>query len=67
MTNHSPQLSRILRMAEIESDREQSGQIETHHVLIAMCQEGANPGADLLQQNGITLEMLRTLTFKKPQ
>lgn len=54
-------------MAEIESDREQSGQIETHHVLIAMCQEGANPGADLLQQNGITLEMLRTLTFKKPQ
>jgi ATP-dependent Clp protease ATP-binding subunit ClpA len=63
--NFTPQLQRILKMAALEADRDQSGHVGCEHVLCAMAMESANVGADLFQRQGITLQDLRTLNFDK--
>jgi ATP-dependent Clp protease ATP-binding subunit ClpA len=62
--NHTPQLDRILRMAELESERDQSGHVGIEHLLIACFQSGDNVGYEMMQQNGLTLERLRALDFQ---
>lgn len=60
----TPQLSRILQMAEIESDRDQSGHVGVEHLLTAMFQEGGNAGYDLMTTHGLTLDRVRGLDFE---
>ena len=61
----SPQLQRIWRMAEIEAEAQQASGVDVGHVLIAMAQESANPGAAIFQQAGITIDDLRQAKFIK--
>ncbi|MGP8020565.1 MAG: Clp protease N-terminal domain-containing protein [Limisphaerales bacterium] len=63
---YQPQLTRILQMAEIEADRDQSGHVGVEHVLIAMFQEGGNPGYNLMTDHGLTLERVRDMDWTKP-
>ena len=58
-----PQLRRILDMAALEAERDQSGIVGIEHVLIAMMQEGDNAGAVMMQAQGLTLEQLRQRIF----
>ena len=60
----TPQLKRILQMAEIEADRYQSGHVGIEHVSIAAYQEGANIAFEMMQQNGLTLDRIRALDFQ---
>lgn len=66
LEKYQPQLLRILQMAEIESDRDQSGHVGIEHVLTAMFQEGTNPGHDLMTVSGLTLDRVRALQFPEP-
>ncbi|HXR05593.1 MAG TPA: Clp protease N-terminal domain-containing protein [Verrucomicrobiae bacterium] len=54
-----PQLVRVLAMAEIEAERDQSAIVGVEHVLIAMMQEADNAGAVLMRAHGLTVERLR--------
>jgi ATP-dependent Clp protease ATP-binding subunit ClpA len=65
MNNYSPELKRILDIAAIEARRDQTGIVTTHHVLCAMVMDGLNTGADLFQQQGLTLQDLRSLDYTK--
>jgi hypothetical protein len=60
----TPQLLRILQMAEIESARDQSGHVGVEHVLTAMFQEGGNPGHYMMTTFGLTLDRVRGLDFE---
>jgi ATP-dependent Clp protease ATP-binding subunit ClpA len=62
-TNFTPQLQRILKMAALEADRDQSGHIGCEHILSAMTMEGLNPGADMIQHFGLTLDDVRRMEF----
>ena len=63
--NHSPELRRVLAIAAIEAEREQAGQVGVQHVICAFAMEGANVGASLLEQQGLTLADVRALDFSK--
>ena len=65
--NLSPELQRILKLAAIEAEREQSGVVNTNHILQAMAMDSTNVGADLFQRQGLTLQDLRTLNFDRKQ
>lgn len=61
--NFTPQLQRILKLAAIEAERDQSGHIGCEHVLSAMAMEGLNPGADMIRHFGLTLDDVRRMDF----
>ena len=63
--NHSPELRRVLAIAAIEAEREQAGQVGVQHFLAACAMDGANVGASLLEQQGLTLADVRALDFTK--
>ena len=60
----TPQLARIMRIAQIESERDQAAAVGVEHVMTAMAQEGANPGAAMFQKFGVTVEDVRALNFE---
>ena len=62
-TEFTPQLKRILKMAALEAERDQSGHVGCEHVLSAMAMEGANIGADMIQHFGLTLDDMRRMDF----
>lgn len=64
-TNHTPQLKRILKIAEIEADREQAAAVGVEHVLSAMRMEGSNPGSAMMEAAGLSLDDVRALNFEK--
>lgn len=60
---HTEQMEHILALAEIEADRDKSGHVGVEHFIIAACQQGMNPLAELLANHGLTLERLRALDY----
>ncbi len=56
--NLTPPMERVLRMAEIEAQKDKS-YIGAHHVLIGMLLEGRNEAYLRLQDAGFTVEALR--------
>ncbi len=66
--NLNPEVKRLLRLAAVEADRDQSGVITVHHILIAMAMDDLNLGASLFQQQRLTLADIRGLNFDaKPE
>ncbi|HXR05437.1 MAG TPA: Clp protease N-terminal domain-containing protein [Verrucomicrobiae bacterium] len=63
MEKFQPQLRRILDMAALEAERDQSGVTGVEHLLIAMLQESDNAGALLMRAHGLTVERLRQRDF----
>ncbi len=61
----TPQLNRIMKMAAIEAERTQEGPVGVQHVLVAMFQDGTNPGAAMIEKFNLTLEDVRALNFDK--
>ena len=61
----SPQLKRIMRLAAIEAESQQASGVEPLHLLVALKQENANPGAAIFEHVGISIDDLRTANFIK--
>ncbi len=57
------QLQRVMKIAALEAEADQSPAIGVQHVLSAMVMEGRNPGAALVTAAGLTLEQVRALDF----
>lgn len=61
--NLNPEMKRLLRLAAVEADRDQSGLVTVHHLLIAMAMDGLNLGASLFERQRLTLADVRELNF----